>query len=182
MGVVVAWLQLGSWKREQLASKKSALAEDLVATVAELKFSIKALRSPFGYGAPEGDEEPETYDYRRRLRELGEKDSDFAKLRHLKVRQEALSGSTDVNEAIEKFFEARTQLIVGLQGRIRQARGGSEFGRPLTDREFERLERYDNLIWEGHAEDGDPINGLIDPAFETINSKMVPLIRLEIGK
>ena len=178
-GVGLAWWQLGSWKRERIAAKRADLGEELIAASSEIALHKSALRSPMGYGPPDGEVDDGTFDYVRRLKELGNLDDDFSHLRKLKVRQRAFLSSTELDEAIEQFFEARSKIYVALNGKIRDVRGAQRFGRSYTDREFERSERQDAVIWEDYADDGDTIRILVTSAQKAIEDKVVPLIRFE---
>ncbi|WP_155886770.1 hypothetical protein [Actibacterium atlanticum] len=187
LGVCVAYVQLSQWKREKIAVKRSELGEDLVSVATDLIGKVSIIRSPFGYGPPEGEEDDGTYDYRRRLRELAELDDEFAKLRQLKIRSKAWIGDDSLAEAIDAFFDARGKLIVGINGKIREIRGASRYGLEYTEGDAARSERYDLYVWEGadvptEGEPVDPILTLLNPALDEIERKMIPLIRLEAPK
>jgi len=178
IGVGVAWWQLGNWRREKIALKRSDLAEELIATTAEIVSNFDALRSPFGYGPPEGEDDDGTYDFVRRLRELGELDEAFGKLRHLRVRQKALIASDLTDRAIGDIFEARTKLMTALRMKIVLIRGQQRRGVSYTEDQIDREERYERIIWED-GEDGDPIRELLEPAIEVIEAHLSPILRIE---
>lgn len=179
-GVWIAFRQLDTWKREKLAVKRAELAEELVAITFELSAKFSAIRSPFGYGPPDDKDDDGTFDFFRRLEMLKELDDEFALLRQLKVRHRALIGESSAGGAIQIFFDARVQILLGINGKIRGIREPSQFGRPYTDAELKRSEKYDSLVWEGYAGESDPIKSLVDPALVEIESAMIPLIRLEL--
>ncbi|OWY03233.1 hypothetical protein [Thioclava sp. IC9] len=178
-GVVIGWRQLEAWRREKVAVKRAELGEELVAVASELTDKIASIRSPIGYGPPDGEEDDGTFDFRRRLREIGALDTDFEKLRHLQVRSKAFFGDANLSDAIDSFFEVRARLVVTLGGRIRMIRGqATEYGRALTDRQSDRMEQYENIIWKGQV-DEDPIDCVMNPALSQIENTMIPHIRLE---
>ncbi len=181
LGVWVAYRQLGAWKQETISRKHADFGEELVAAVSDIKNEIKSIRSPIGYGPPEGEEDDGTYDYVRRLKQLAELDEEYANLHRLGIRQRAIIGSEDVKLAIEAIFEARVKLIVALNGMIRHIRRSqsTRFGESYDERTNDRVNRYDEVIWENYAEETDPINSMLDTAEKTIVENMVPLIRME---
>ena len=89
--------------------------------------------------------------------------------------------SNEVEAAIDVFFDARSKLYAGLNGMIRQIRGAKRYGEDFDERAAERVNRYEEVIWDGYA-DGDPIKEAIETAVTTIETQMVPLVRLEIAK
>ncbi|MEM1066924.1 MAG: hypothetical protein AAGJ74_15595, partial [Pseudomonadota bacterium] len=157
---------------------RGELGEELISVTTEIRTKFATARSPLGYGPPGGETDDGTYDYRRRLEEIGSLDPEFARLRGLRARQNALVGSTSTDDAIAVIFEARGKLISALLSRIRDIRGETRFG-ASTERDIERSERNDATIWQGYKENGDPIDDILDPAIAEIERAMVPLIRLE---
>lgn len=182
VGVVVAWRQLGSWRREKFAVKLSDLSEELFASSSELAMKLADIRSPLGYGPPSGEEDDGTYDYKRRLKLLAELDDDYLQLRRLRLRQKALIGDKVLDSAIGKFFVARTELFIALRGLIR-TQLDLVAGRIPADRTTERHDRYEAIMWEGGDFEGnDPIKKSIDEALIQIEERTIPLIRLELNK
>ncbi|WP_411976154.1 hypothetical protein [Sulfitobacter faviae] len=182
VGVFVAWRQLDSWRREKIAIKRGDLCEELFAATSELAAKLAHIRSPFGYGPPEGETDDGTYDYKRRLDLVAELDDDYLRLRQLKIRQKAFVGDEALDAAIFEFFKARTELLIALRGLIR-ARRDSVSGRIPTERALERQNRYEAIMWEGADFEGnDPIKQPIDEALVQIEERTIPLIRLELNK
>lgn len=183
IGAIFALRQLGQWKHERIAVKRSELGEDLVATTNEIFSRISSIRSPFGFAPPKGQEDDGTYDFTRRLEELSELDDEFIKLRKLRVRAKAWLDDPELQQSIECFFQARGKVFLGLRFRIRVARDASSLSprKEPTEAEFERLERYESYIYEDHLPDeegGDPIKKLLEPAMEKIEACAIPLVRL----
>ncbi len=178
-GVWVAYRQLHSWKGEKLSSKRAELGEELISHASELIAKFQSVRSPVGYGAPEGEEDDGTFDFRRRLKELAELDDDFAELRRLGVRQKALIGDQEVRDAIDVIFDARVKLIVALRAKIREAkRDSTRFGRELSEKDLQRVEKHEDMIWDGYDRTPGSITQRLSEALNTIETKLLPHIRL----
>ncbi|NOD76471.1 MULTISPECIES: hypothetical protein [unclassified Ruegeria] len=177
-GVWVAYRQLHSWKGEKLSSKRAELGEELISHASELIGKFQTIRSPLGFGAPEGEEDDGAYDFRRRLKELAELDDDFAELRRLGVRQKALIGDQEVRDAIDVIFDARVKLIVALRAKIREAkRDSTRFGRELSEKDLQRIETYEDVIWDGYDRTSGSITERLSGALNAIETKLLPFIR-----
>jgi hypothetical protein len=175
VGVWVAHRQLNSWQHEREAVQLSELAIDLISTAYEVNDHFNAVRSPVGYGPPEGEPEDSAYDFRRRVKELANMDGKFAALRNLKIKQRAIFGSDEVDEAIEVFFQNRGKLFVALQGLIR------EHSRPnhsKTKQTWDRIHKYEDIVWDGSSED-DTIAKKQKNALSAIETVLRPLARMQ---
>ncbi|MFS4437069.1 hypothetical protein ACMA5I_02520 [Paracoccaceae bacterium GXU_MW_L88] len=172
-GVAVAWKGLDSWKREKLAVKRADLGEELIALASDISFKLSAIRSPFGHPAPDGDENEDTYDLRRRIQELMGLDEEYLKLRRLQVRQKYLFGSEEVDNAISQIFDGRSRLLNSLIKRVRQIARQT----PSSERQLDELDLLENTIFEDGG-DSDEFKAHIDNAISIIEDRMIPLIRL----
>ncbi|MCA0929843.1 hypothetical protein [Ruegeria profundi] len=177
-GVWVAYRQLHSWKNEKLSIKRAELGEELISHASELIGRFQSLRSPIGYGAPQGEEDDESYDFRRRLKELAELDDDFSDLRRLGVRQKALVGDAEVREAIDVIFDARNRLWVALRAKIRQSmRDSTHFGRELSEKDLEKIEKHEEVIWDGFDNSPGSITNELLESLSIIETKLLPHVR-----
>ena len=180
-GVYIALRQLGSWRREKLSLKKCELGEELYMAASEIGVKISSIRSPFGYGPPEGESDDGTYDYIRRLREIGELDDEFAILRRLKARQKALINCEEIDNSINAFFDARVKLITALRISIHHIRFSKDRSlQPMSESQIEQLSHRDADIWEDSGEQEDQIKISLEKAIKTIEGLMIPYIRLAV--
>ncbi|MDD9718972.1 hypothetical protein PVW48_19610 [Dinoroseobacter sp. PD6] len=179
-GAWIAWRQLHSWRDERLSLRLQELAEEIVALTSELADRISEIRSVMGYGPPAGEEDDGTYDYRRRLKELAELDSDFLELRRLRSRTKVLVHSEPLLDAIDAFFEVRSKVALGLRSRIRTVLRENG-GQSMTEAEQKRIHRDDGVIWEGDFED-DEIVRTLSTSLKTIETELSPIVRFEIRR
>ncbi len=177
-GVWVAYRQLHSWKGEKLTLKRADLGEALISHASELISKFQSVRSPMGFVAPAGEDEDGAYDFRRRLNELADLNDEYAELRRLGVRQKALVGNDEVQEAIDVILDARVKLIVALKAKIRDAkRDSTHFGRALSAEDIQRIERYEELIWDGYDQTSGSLTEKLSTALNIIEAKLLPYVR-----
>ena len=174
IGVAIAWRQLGSWRNERLSLKLSELGEELIMATNVLEQKISSVRHPFGYVAPEDDDDKDTYDYRRRLLEIEKLAEDFAKLQQFKIRQNAFIGDTDTDAAIDVFFDARVKLVIALRGMIYKIQSEKR----QTKAQRKNDDQYDQVIWENYS-DEDTLKNSLEEATEKIQAKMIPYLRMK---
>lgn len=179
IGIWVAIYGIDSWRREHRGKRQIELAEDTLALFYEAYDAISYIRNPINYESETKDiekldnESDAEYAARKlasvvfvRYKEFNEL---FNKIHSLRYRFMAQVGVKDAEpfqqlHAITKEIFVSAKMLAGLWGRVR---GGSYISDKNREETFQKIEKYENVFWEG-LEEEDHIKRKLDEIIKNI--------------
>ncbi len=173
-GVWVAYNQLHAWREQDLVTKRSRLAEDLLATTLEISDILRGLRTPFD-SIPESERDNRSYVYQKRLERFNAFSDKFDELRRLSIRAHAVLGVDEVDRAVEVLFDVRHRTIVAVQMLHDRPNVSGEEDED-TPKLYQQL-RTD--MYGVYSEKHDPLGMEQLRAIETLKTELTPIIRYQ---
>ena len=113
VGLAVALYQLGVWRREHVAKRKSETALKLLSVSYAIKRAFAAVRSAMEQIPSDVGNKTDAI-IAAKWDRLVSYSSEFDELRELQVLHDALVGSRDVQEAVEELFDVRQEIFAAL--------------------------------------------------------------------
>ncbi|MBQ4826207.1 hypothetical protein J4729_16850 [Leisingera sp. HS039] len=170
-GVWVAYRQLGAWRSEAQAKRKSDVAEEVISAANEADSALRFIRSPWSSIPPSGLD-GKGWQWRERLERIDQRKPDFARLRKAQVRFRAFVGDREVDEAVEKLFSIRQEVWAAVSTLV----SGTE-----TDGDKELVQFYVGLKKKvsGSYGEQDALGSQQIEALAVIERKLYPVVRFE---
>lgn len=107
--------------------------------------------------------------------------ADFEALLDLMPVAKAIFGDM-IAEQLNVFWQQRARVTVGANSYARLARVTPPRSTEQEERQFERREKIEAIIWSGGGADGiDPIAVEIDAAIQLLEAQLLPIIRSDAG-
>ena len=172
-GVYIANKQLKSWRLEHQSKRKADVAEKLLSNAMDAKDALSSVRSAME-GVPQDVEDRQAYIVRLKGERMMGYAEVFERLRASQVQFRALVGDMDVNSAVEDILEVRREVLVALQMLVIPVAGGRQ-----TNEGFAFEEEMRSKIYAMGSDKYDKLAPRIRGAIETLETKLLPAIRME---
>ncbi len=172
LGVCVGYRQLHTWRSEHLSKRLSETAEHLLSKAINVKLAISSVRSAMEQVPVDAENSLDATIEIKSKRLMSYKE-DFDRLRDLQVLHEALTGSSEVKEAVETLFDVRQEVYAALT-----TLSGWDLG---INPKKEDKELHIKLRWQIYSTGGkyDELSPRVNAAIETLREKLLSEIRME---
>ena len=171
-GVVIALIQLKSWRLERRQIRMAEVAEDLLANIYEVQDAFRFIRgSHFQLPPDEAKDKDATIQaVHRRIQQVSEQ---FTALHRSSLRAFAVFGRESLEGPIQVFFDCRSRIQNALEEQFDHLED-SDFS-PETRKRKVELRR----VIFGRYDENDAIAKALDEAKHELEALLLPVVRLE---
>lgn len=176
LGVLIAWRQLNSWRREQSMRRKSEVAEELIALAFNADDALKDMRNPMS-SVPADKAGNRQYYFEQRYKTVAKYNDLFRSLRDAQIRLRTVTGNEAADKAVDVLFQARARVATAIEMLADYERDNLS---PLSDDEKNDKRALRKELY-GSFGSRDEFGQEILTAIEIIEKELSPIARLEAG-
>jgi hypothetical protein len=174
VGLLIAWKQLGVWKRQVMHQKRAEAAETLLATAFEVVDVMKSVRSRLAT-IPRDEANSKTYILKQRVNQLNAANEIFQSLRMAQIRSKMLFQNNAIDQAVDELFKSRIDFLNNIDLLFEFADDKSADLKP-DDREL--LIEARRVVY-GSCDLNDQLHQKLVKALSELESALGPHIRLD---